>query len=46
MKREQIKVINTSKVVSISMDYTVPVDLLVYHLDLHFTPSSENKSIL
>src|ERR1700688_183790 len=38
MKREQIKVINTSKVVSISMDYTVPVDLLVYHLDLHFTP--------
>jgi hypothetical protein len=28
------------------MESTVPVDLIVYHLDLHFTPSSENKSIL
>jgi hypothetical protein len=46
VKRDQIKVTNTSKVVSISMEYTVPVDLLVYHLDLHFTPSSENKSII
>jgi hypothetical protein len=46
VKREQIKVFNTSSVVRISMEYTVPVDLLVYHLDLHFTPSSENKSIL
>jgi|ERR1700730_11286366 len=46
VKRDQIKVLNTPSVVKISMEYTVPVDLLVYHLDLHFTPSSENKSIL
>ena len=45
-KREDIKVTATNSVVRISMDYTVPVDLLVYHFDLHFTPSSENKSLL
>jgi hypothetical protein len=45
VKREQIKVVNTMDVVKISMEYTVPVDLLVYHMDLHFTPSSENKSL-
>jgi hypothetical protein len=27
------------------VDYTVPIDILFYHVDLHFTPSSENKSI-
>jgi hypothetical protein len=27
------------------VDYTVPIDLLVYHLDLHFTPSSENRAL-
>jgi hypothetical protein len=31
--------------VKISMDYTIPVDLLVYQLNLHFTPSSENKAL-
>ncbi len=46
VKKEQIKVVSTNSVVRISMDYTVPVDLLVYHMDLHFTPSSENKSVL
>lgn len=46
VKREQIKVSDTSSLVRISMEYTVPVDLLVYHMDLHFTPSSENKSIM
>lgn len=46
IKKEQIKVLDTLSVVRISMEYTVPVDLLVYHMDLHFTPSSENKSIL
>lgn len=44
--REQIKVTANQSVVKISLDYTVPVDLLVYKLDLHFTPSSENKSII
>jgi hypothetical protein len=46
VKREEIKVSDTSTLVRISMEYTVPVDLLVYHMDLHFTPSSENKSIM
>jgi hypothetical protein len=45
-KREDIKVASTNSLVRISLNYTVPVDLLFYHLDLHFTPSSENKSLL
>ena len=42
---DNIKIIATKSKVSILVDYTVPVDILMYHLDLHFTPSSENKSI-
>lgn len=45
-KREDIKVVATREVVKISLDYTVPVDLLVYSTELHFSPSSENKSIM
>jgi predicted AlkP superfamily phosphohydrolase/phosphomutase len=45
VKREEIKVVASQEVVKISMDYTVPVDLLVYQLNLHFTPSSENKNL-
>jgi hypothetical protein len=45
VKREAIKVVSTNAIVKISMEYTVPVDLLFYHLDLHFSPSSENKSL-
>jgi hypothetical protein len=45
VKREDIKVVASQEVVKISMDYTVPVDLLVYQLNLHFTPSSENKNL-
>ena len=44
-KREIIKVEASREIVKISMDYTVPIDLLAYHLDLHFTPSSENKAL-
>jgi Domain of unknown function (DUF4845) len=44
-KREDIKVIANGSKVTITVDYTVPVDILSYHLDLHFTPSSENKSL-
>jgi hypothetical protein len=44
-KREDIKVTTTGSKVTILVDYTVPVDILSYHLDLHFTPSSENKSL-
>lgn len=44
-KREDIKVVANQQVVKISLDYTVPVDLLSYHVDLHFTPNCENKSL-
>ena len=44
-KREEIKVTATGAKVTIVVDYTVPVDILMYHVDLHFTPSSENKSL-
>ena len=46
LKKEEIKVLASASVVRISVDYTVPVDLMVYKMELHFTPSSENKSIL
>ena len=44
-KREEIKVTATNQVVKISLDYIVPIDLLFYHLDMHFTPSSEGKAL-
>ena len=44
-KREDIKIVATNAVVKISLNYTVPVDLFFYHLDLHFSPSSENKAL-
>jgi len=31
--------------VSVTIDYVVPVNLIVYTLPLHFTPSSSNRSI-
>ncbi len=43
---DNIKVVATAERVTISVDYTVPVDLFVYRVQLHFTPSSENKSLL
>jgi len=46
IKKEQIKVLASPSVVRISLDYTVPIDLLIYKMQLHFTPSSENKSLL
>ena len=45
VKREVIKVEASQQIVKISVDYTVPIDLIVYHLDLHFTPSSANKAL-
>jgi hypothetical protein len=44
-KREDIKIISSQAVVKISLDYRVPVDLIVYQMELHFTPSSEVKSL-
>lgn len=46
IKKEEIKVLASTSVVRISLDYRVPIDLLVYKMELHFTPSSENKSLL
>ncbi len=46
LTKDEIKVLASASEVRISVDYTVPVDLMVYKMELHFTPSSENKSIL
>jgi len=44
-KRDDIKIVASNAVVKISLSYTAPVDLFFYHLDLHFSPSSENKAL-
>jgi hypothetical protein len=44
-KKEDIKIVADGNVVKVSLDYTVPVDVLVYHTDLHFNPNSETKSL-
>jgi hypothetical protein len=44
-KREDIKVTVSQAIVKISLEYTVPVDLLVYSTELRFSPSSENKAL-
>jgi hypothetical protein len=44
-KREDIKITTGDRGVTISLDYRVPVDLVVFQTELHFTPSSENKSL-
>lgn len=46
IQKEDIKVLANQSVVRISIDYSVPIDLLFYKMQLHFTPSSENKSLL
>jgi hypothetical protein len=46
LTKDAIKVLASTSVVRISVDYTVPVDLMIYKMELHFTPSSENKSLL
>ena len=45
-KKEDVKVTAVNGRVSISLDYTVPIDLTVYKFDLHFTPSTSNKDII
>ena len=44
-KRDDIKIVASNAIVKISLKYTVPVDLFFYHLDLNFSPSSENKAL-
>jgi hypothetical protein len=43
--KDDIKVVATKSQVKISVDYTVPVNLIVIRQDLHFTPTAENRSI-
>ena len=44
-RKEDIKIENTGRFAKISVDYSVPLDLIFYHGELHFSPSSENKSL-
>jgi cell division protein FtsL len=43
---DQIKVESNQGNVKIEIDYTVPVDLRVYTLMLHFTVSTSNRALL
>lgn len=45
-KREDIKVEHTNHGIRISLNYTVPVDFMVYQTDLSFAPSSEAVDIM
>jgi len=45
-KREDIKMANTNHGVMISLNYSVPVDFIVYKTDLTFAPSSEGLDIM
>jgi hypothetical protein len=44
-KREAIQIVLNQGNVTISTDYTVPVDLLVYQFDLQFHPHANNYTI-
>lgn len=44
VERKDIKV-SLSRTVRIDLDYSVYVDLAIYTLTLHFTPSAENSNI-
>lgn len=46
IKREDIKVSVSLQTVKIALEYTVPVDMFFYSTELHFSPSSENKSLM
>ena len=45
-KREDIKVEHTNHGLRISLDYTAPVDLMVYQTEWSFAPSSEAVDIM
>ncbi len=45
-RKEDLKISAEAGRVSISLDYKVPVDLMVYKFDLHFTPSTANKDLI
>jgi len=45
-KRDDIKVIPNGRGMTISVNYTVPVDLAVYKTELTFSPSAEGVDIM
>ena len=45
-KREDIKVASTTHGISIGVDYTVPVDFLVYKTEMNFSSTSEGLDIM
>ena len=45
-KREDIKVDHTNKGLEISLNYSVPVDFMVYKADLNFAPSAQGIDIM
>lgn len=45
VNRQDIKLNVDRGVVDISLDYTVPVDLFVYQINLHFHPHADNRII-
>ena len=45
-KRDDIKVTHTGKGLTISVAYTVPVDLMVYKTELNFAPSCDGIDIM
>ena len=42
---DQVKVDAPGAIVTVNLDYTVPVELIVYTVQLHFTPSAQNRQI-
>ena len=45
-RKEDVKVRNTNHGIEISVNYTVPVDLMLYKTELNFSPSSEGRDIM
>jgi len=43
--KDQVQVEANAARVVVTIDYTVPIDLKVYTLTLHFTPHSENRAL-
>jgi len=44
--KDDVKVTASGGRVTINVDYKVPIDLMVYKFNLHFTPSTANKDII
>jgi hypothetical protein len=45
-KRDDVKVANTHTGLMISVEYTVPVDLVVYKTNITFSPSTEGRDYM